>query len=186
MQNRGFTVLEMLIVLGGMAILLGAILTGLNLSKDQALAEAQVGKLKDIELALDQYKQACGEYPDELAIGTNNGCPNPSAGFIRFGDFMPNPPIVGAGGEVLYVGLASKSDTSESPACIYYHLAVKIADKKSHQLDKDRDFRTDRPSYLSENNLNLCNSSMTPSGDGIRGNNDVKSGIYDVTNFPDL
>ncbi len=75
-SNRGFTLVELLVVIAIIALLTGVILTSLVSSKAKSRDATRVSDLNQIQLALEQYFDRCGQYPNEI-VDTNasNGCP---------------------------------------------------------------------------------------------------------------
>lgn len=92
-KNTGFTLIEMLVVIGLIATLLALVLT--SLSKNRAIARdnIRVADIQTIRLALDEYRTACGVYPATLELDANNGrrgvCPNGR----ELGDFLGTIPV---------------------------------------------------------------------------------------------
>jgi prepilin-type N-terminal cleavage/methylation domain-containing protein len=87
-SNKGFTLIELLVVIAIIALLSGIIVTSLTSSKLKSRDASRVSDLNQIQLALEQYFDRCGQYPTSTPgqpstysgpafpdIGTYNGCP---------------------------------------------------------------------------------------------------------------
>ncbi|MES2314757.1 MAG: type II secretion system protein [Patescibacteria group bacterium] len=68
--RRGFTLIELLVVIAIIAILTGIVVTGLTASKSKSRDAQRVSDLNQIQLALEQYFDRCGQYP---ATGGTDG-----------------------------------------------------------------------------------------------------------------
>ena len=66
---RGFTLVEMLIVISIIAILTGIIITNLTGAKGKARDAKRVSDLSHIQLALQLYFDRCGRYPEPDSNG---------------------------------------------------------------------------------------------------------------------
>lgn len=63
-ENKGFTIVEMLTVMGIIAILIGLLLPALNQVKDYSKRIQQKSQFHSIDVALEMYKNEFGSYPD--------------------------------------------------------------------------------------------------------------------------
>ena len=66
-NKKGFTLIEMLIVVAIIAILSGLILTGLNRARMQSRDARRMADIKNIQAQLEVYYNANNKYPDSLA-----------------------------------------------------------------------------------------------------------------------
>jgi len=69
-SHKGFTIIELLVVIAIIAILSGIIITALTGSKAKSRDAERVSDLNQIQLALEQYFDRCGQYP---AVDANGG-----------------------------------------------------------------------------------------------------------------
>lgn len=73
---RGFTLIEMLVVIAIIGILTGIIVTNLSGAKGKARDAKRVSDLSHIQLALQLYFDRCGRYPDANGGGVGQGGQN--------------------------------------------------------------------------------------------------------------
>lgn len=108
-SNKGFTLIELLVVIAIIAILSGIIVTSLTSSKLKSRDASRVSDLNQIQLALEQYFDRCGQYPTNTAgqpstysssnpvfpsLGVFNGCPLDSSGNqITLGSYISVIPV---------------------------------------------------------------------------------------------
>ncbi|MEI7463652.1 MAG: prepilin-type N-terminal cleavage/methylation domain-containing protein [Candidatus Taylorbacteria bacterium] len=73
-SNRGFTLIEMLVVLAIMGILSGIIITNLSSAKSKARDARRVSDISHLQLALQMYLDRCGQYPPvDVSGGVGQG-----------------------------------------------------------------------------------------------------------------
>ncbi|MFT7016586.1 MAG: prepilin-type N-terminal cleavage/methylation domain-containing protein, partial [Candidatus Paceibacteria bacterium] len=72
-RKKGFTLIEMLVVIGIALTLLVIMLVNLNDSRKKARDNVRVADISTIRLALEEYRVACGVFPTRLDITANNG-----------------------------------------------------------------------------------------------------------------
>ena len=120
--QKGFTVLEFLIVVAIIMILLAIILPSLQTARERSYDDKRVTDLKTISLELEQFKQACGAYPDKILAAA--GCDNdinttlekyiPEIAQYNFNDqSAPN-----------YISYTPFSINPGDSTCVAYHLAI--------------------------------------------------------------
>lgn len=130
MHRRGFTVIEFLIVVAIMGILMAIVLASINISQAKARDNARLGDIKTIALALEQFKDACREYPYELDENDDAGG-NCS---FTFGQFIQTIPVPAISGSYMYVGLEGSTGR-----CTGYHLLVDL-ERENGALASDADY----------------------------------------------
>ena len=69
LYSRGFTLVELMIVIAIIGLLSGIIITSLTGSKAKSRDARRISDINQIQLALEQYFDRCGQYP---AAGANN------------------------------------------------------------------------------------------------------------------
>ncbi len=108
-SRKGFTLVELLVVIAIIAILSGIIITSLTASKAKSRDAARISDLNQIQLALEQYFNMCGQYPAQESgngyselfypnLGVDNGCPSTNGTQITLGSFIsviPTDPLNG-------------------------------------------------------------------------------------------
>ncbi len=88
-MQKGFTVLEFLIVIAIMCILIYIALASLTSSREKSVDEKKITELKTVALGIEQFKQICGTYPAQ--IQPNQQCTgNDNLGTSTLNDFIPN------------------------------------------------------------------------------------------------
>jgi len=119
MKKSGFTLLEMLIVLGIIAVILSVLSVSFSTTQKKSRDAKRKGDLKSIQNALEQYYSACSyNYPTGLPTGVPLKC-----GTDNFITSVPVDPKTGVGYTYTPVGTASFTICgnleSESPTVSY-------------------------------------------------------------------
>ena len=101
-SGKGFTLVELMVVIGIIGILSGIIVTNLTSSKSKSRDARRVSDVNQIQLALEQYFDRCGQYPiptgtsnAQISLTAQNGCPSG----ITFGSYIsviPGDPVSAA------------------------------------------------------------------------------------------
>jgi prepilin-type N-terminal cleavage/methylation domain-containing protein len=168
-QNKnGFTLIELMVVVGLIAILLAMVLINLNKNRIRARDNIRVAHIQTIRLALEEYRAVCGVFPATLELDTNNtrtSLQQSSSNGCEFelGDFIPEIPTAPAladGSQILADGVARNENvfggyyyaglsTQVNGPCFEYHIAAELEFKaengivSSQYLSKDHDFIPD-------------------------------------------
>ena len=91
-RKRGFTIIELIVVSALIAILATLIISSAGKHRMEARDRVRAADIDKIRIALEQYRLACGEYPERLELNAHNGC----AYGQKLGDFLrtipSNPP----------------------------------------------------------------------------------------------
>lgn len=177
MKNKqkisGFTVLEFLVVLAIIGILIAVALTGIDLSRKKSRDDVRISDVQVIILALEQYREACREYPKSIyddISPANNGC-TPGSG-ITWDSFMPSgTPKDPDGNEYLYAGMATASPIR----CIGYHIGADLEQLENKYLKTDDNF--DSTNVMTPKCLP---NSPNPEGMGFDGQNSSFPTRYDI------
>ena len=101
-KNRGFTLVEMLVVIAIIAILTGIIMTNLVGSKAKSRDAKRASDLAQIQLAIEQFFDRCGQYPSSLdtSAGGVGICPDDANGSpITLGNFISVIPVDPSSGD---------------------------------------------------------------------------------------
>lgn len=103
-DKKGFTLIEILVVVAIISVLTSVILFSINEARKQSRDKVRKIDLKQLQLALELYKEANGVYPDGcnigwsgvgLGAGSSYECPVPPGGDYIKGlvpDFLPSLP----------------------------------------------------------------------------------------------
>ena len=185
--NKAFTIVELLVVVGIIAILLVLMFSNFAATKAVTRDNIRVAHIQQIRLALEEYKAQCGEYPATLDLTENNGnCPS---GFT-LSDVTHEIPenesysigndISGVGGTYYEGYLYSALSTRISGPCFEYHLGAQLegpydSETSSYRLggflEEDHDCGEEAGTFD-----NLCIGSGSDFDDA---DDDSAFGIYD-------
>ena len=152
--EKGFTVLELLVVLFIMTILLSIALVSFTRGNRNTQNKTRIADFQLVQLALEEYRAQCKVYPDELKLDTSNNYPGSlnSECLLKFGEILP--PTIAAkvdAGDFEYKSL--RGNSSPDGACSAYHLSVELLDpSKFLEGDSDYDGSSEWPACESGNN----------------------------------
>jgi type II secretion system protein G len=127
--NKGFTLIELMVVIAIIAILSGIIITSLTQSKSKSRDAERVSDLNQIQLALEQYFDRCGQYPADIYSATPASC---SSG-VSFADYIskvPKDPSTGNN----YDYAINTTNPSLTPATDYI-LHTKLENQNTAQVN---------------------------------------------------
>src|SRR3989344_4909933 len=79
-QSKGFTLVERVIVIAGIAILAGVVLTGVTGFQATARDTRRIGDLKNTQNFLELYYNKCGYYPGGIDAGGDCTTTDPATG----------------------------------------------------------------------------------------------------------
>ena len=162
-RDNGFTLVEMIVVIGLMTILLVFALSNLNNNRAGARDNIRVSDIKRIRLALEEYHVHCGVFPSTLDISTNNARNGVCSS--RLGDFIseiPNNPSYSLKPSYIHTQYYQYVGLSKVPGgpCYDYHLAVQLerggddndysGDKNARYFNEDHDFAKNSGRYGEE------------------------------------
>ncbi len=95
MLRRGFTLVELMVVIAIIALMTGIIMVNLTTSKTKAKDGQRVSDIGQIQLALGLYFDRCNQFPSTIAgdlTTIKNGCPS----LISLSNYIgkiPTPPL---------------------------------------------------------------------------------------------
>ncbi|MGC9605228.1 MAG: prepilin-type N-terminal cleavage/methylation domain-containing protein [Minisyncoccia bacterium] len=89
LTSRGFTLIELMVVVVVITLLSGIIYANFSSSRGKARDAQRVSDAGQIQLALGLYYDRCGQYPATLAISANSGCPSG----ITLGSYISQIPV---------------------------------------------------------------------------------------------
>jgi|GEM_PF-1217209 len=172
MKNKsGFTVMELLVVIGILLILIAIILPNLNLSQKKTRDDRRVSTLQEIMLALEEYRDICQEYPLSLElnsnnVGANNGCnTGNTSSNVDFGMFLSNDAISviqGSSQLAIYYGSFTAVPGGR---CTGYHIGIPLETNHS-TLNTASDFNS---TSLSNS---YCATTWNQLSNGFEGNSE--------------
>ena len=96
-NRKGFTLVELVVVVAVIAILSGIVIANISSSRSKARDAKRISDIAQIQLALEQYFDRCGKYPAlgyANLSGTNNTCPT-GISFSSFISVVPKDPSTG-------------------------------------------------------------------------------------------
>ena len=104
--NRAFTLVELMVVIAIIVVMTGIILVSLQGAKSKSRDGQRISDLGQIQLALEQYFDRCGQYPKSandtsgaMPLGAAyNGCPSG----ITFSNYLPQVPVAPDGKPYAY------------------------------------------------------------------------------------
>lgn len=166
-RKKGFTLIEMLVVIGIALTLLVIMLVNLSDSRKKARDNVRVADISTIRLALEEYRVACGVFPTRLDITANNGRTGICSSML--GDFISEIPTAPSRrGDSLLVGTnvipddaifngyfyAGLSTSLNNSPCYEYHIAAELefavnnGENASAYLSEDHDVLRNTAPYV--------------------------------------
>lgn len=102
-NNKGFTLIELMVVIAIVAILTAVILSSIYGSRGKARDAKRISDIAQIQLALEQYFDRCQVYPSTLATTAN--CTT-----VTLGSFISAIPTAPSPGSYVYSAKGDKLD----------------------------------------------------------------------------
>ncbi len=139
-KKLGFTLLELLIVVAIIGGLAAVVVVNSQLFRNKATGIEAATWMQTAELALEQYRIACEQYPPQSGGGSSlpYSASSRCAPGVTLGDFLL-PAEQANLSDLLYFPIARSGDVSD---CIGYHLGVVLDDASDPRLDSDDDINT--------------------------------------------
>ena len=129
-NKKGFTLMEILIVMGIGILLMSISIFSISTARQKSRDGKRISDINQIRLALEQFYDACGSYPNQLVSSANNGC-TLSTTFGKFLGQIPTDPKTGVG--YYYYAIGSGAD------CYNYHIAATLENASHAELSNDND-----------------------------------------------
>ena len=140
-SSKGFTVLELLIVIAIMCILIALILVGLNGARAHSHDENKMSTIQTIVVGLGQYHDICNVYPATLTgspQASGETCTGLNGKYLS--DLIPNLASYnfnGGSSDYWYTPLATGDQNNPDPnTCIAFHIGVKLETTDSNETSK--------------------------------------------------
>ena len=122
--SKGFTIVELLIVIAIIGLLTGIVMTSLTPAKSKARDAKRISDLGNVQAALELYFDRCKQYPIStggwLDLNTANGCP----ANVKLGTYITTLPT-NTTGAVPY-DYATNLDWDSNGTSIDYALGVSL------------------------------------------------------------
>lgn len=192
MKHKGFTLVELIVVVGLITILLVLVLSSFSKNRMKTRDNLRVAHIDTIRLALEQYRNSCGVFPATLEVEADNGR-NGTCDY-KLGNFLPEIPTAPEreGNSLLisgtvpnaavfngyfYAGLSTGVD-GVGP-CYEYHLGAELefatnnGQDSSYHLSEDHDFENEEGDFDAR-----CAGSVNDFGSSNPATDDL-NGLYD-------
>ena len=133
-MRRGFTLVEILVVISIIGVLYLVVFGSISTSKARSRDDKRVSDVKEIQLALTQFNDACQGYPS--TITASGACPG--GGPYTFGDFIKYIPVDPSSG-ASYHYYSPAPGVSFRSFCLGATLEVKSPSLQNDNADCDTD-----------------------------------------------
>jgi len=163
-KEKGFTLVELMVVIAIIAILTGIIITGLVSSKGKSRDAKRASDLSQIQLAIEQYFDRCDQYPaSPLSTSASTGCPTNNNVQITLGSFIsviPTDPL-GASSPLKSANYGYVTNTTNTDYVLYT-----MFESSNSVLAQSAPNPSWTPSFIS--GFSGCaNTATTPAGTGL-------------------
>lgn len=162
---RGFTLVELLVVITIIGILTSIIVTGLTNAKKTGRDAKRVSDLKNIQVSLALYYNDNLHYPCTLGSGSSNQC---VPDFL--GTYMTAVPKDPSTGVVYYynpLNTLSGASNCNSNAPVSYHLGAAM-ETTGNLLTQDSDWASAGQAAYNDPTSGTCNSSSNGPNNGVK------------------
>lgn len=122
--QKGFTVLELLVVVGIICIMVALVLVGLTAARSNAKDQEKISTVQTVVVGLAQFHDICRMYPAILDTVTQYPCLNNQTLL----SLMPNLATTTSNSDYQYAGIA---DSSDPRTCIGFHMGAKLANQSN-------------------------------------------------------
>jgi len=118
-EHKGFTLMELMVVVAIIAILSAVILVSINPARGKSRDAKRISDIEQIRLSLEQYFDKCDQYPHSLNTTESDGCPI-NINLATFISTIPKDPL-NSGSNIYSYGVDGSSSQPED-----YILHVKL------------------------------------------------------------
>ena len=148
-KNKGFTILELLVVVAIIGLLSAVVMASLNSSRSKGRDAKRIEETRQIINAVELYFNATGKYPSRAQFIVANKAQNPLSPYL-----WPIPRDPKTNAQYNYAGLRAGVTPTNVP-CSGYHIGVSL-ENNNKVLQNDSDFTS--------NNTNNCRVNATGTG----------------------
>lgn len=191
MNKKGFTIIEILVVVSVLTILVVLVLVNINTTSSQTRDRVRISNIQEIRLAIESYRAKCGEYPNQLDRSADNGCPSGTTlGTFIYEiptnlDYSEEPLFYGDGqydeGDSYDGYIYAALTNSIGGKCFEYHIGVPIESGWDGEEYRQGDtFSNDHDCPSVTLASEPYNRTCASSADDFDGDDDVSYGIYDM------
>lgn len=92
-SNKGFTLIELMVVVAIIAVIAGTITVATGGSRAKARDAQRISDVSQLKLAIQFFADRCGQYPSTLSTSASNGCPTG----VTLGNYISTVPTPPAG-----------------------------------------------------------------------------------------
>ena len=134
-KTRGFTLIELLVVIAIIGILSSVVLASLNSARQKGRDARRISDIKQIQLALELYYDANGQYPTAISTSTLV-----TPGYIAA---LPADPV----GNTAY-SYSPYAVSGSAAVCSSYHLGASLEVNTSSVLPTDANITSTPTGYV--------------------------------------
>ncbi|KKU52195.1 MAG: hypothetical protein A3H69_03100 [Candidatus Sungbacteria bacterium RIFCSPLOWO2_02_FULL_47_9] len=128
-SKKGFTLIELLVVIAIIGILASIVLASLNTARRKSRDARRIADIKQIQLALELYFDAAGEYPNVIGDLAPTYIPS-----------VPTDPVTSTSYPYdNYDALARNACVVATGDCLFYQVGTKLEEVINRALKVDRD-----------------------------------------------
>ncbi len=152
--SRGFTLVELLVVITIISILAAVVMSSLNSARIRGRDGQRIGDIKRIEIALGQYYDKYDRYPATIGPAT--------ASVLVTEGFLDSLPLDPRNNSVYSYAAFVSGIAAGTALCSSYHLGADLESSTNSELIKDSDTYVGATALSGERlvpNMSLCSGS---------------------------
>jgi prepilin-type N-terminal cleavage/methylation domain-containing protein len=155
-SKKGFTLLELLVVIGIIGLLASMVLASLDGTKKRGRDARRISDIKQIQLALELYYDTNNVFPSNNTSTTFDPTLLTGPGFIPV---VPTDPLT----NTAYRYTAYAAAGGNSGTCISYHLGATLESANHTELARDVDISTANSTKPPTSTYVICSAGSPPS-----------------------